>query len=194
LTCKAHSSSQRCTSRQHTSRQCTYSGRGNGGLFCRYTGLFCGDVGLVYGDQGLFCGGVELFRGGIGLFCTRTRSQHLVVVHPTCLTTPSSSMCILRFFYSDTCLFWGDTGPFSSDVGLFFTISVVRQRCILYTYIYLCLYAYCTTSLVCSTLMYLMSSNVFDELTLNTMQHTALRDLHLAGDILQHTATYCNTL
>jgi len=30
-----------------TPRQCTDSGRGGTGLFCRYTGLFWGDVGLV---------------------------------------------------------------------------------------------------------------------------------------------------
>jgi len=34
-----------------TPRQCTYWGRGDTGLFCRYTGLFCGDVGLVCGDK-----------------------------------------------------------------------------------------------------------------------------------------------
>ena len=56
-----------------TPRQCTYSGRGDGGLFCWYTGLFCSDVGLVYGDTGLFCGGVGLFCG-IGLLRTSTRS------------------------------------------------------------------------------------------------------------------------
>jgi len=46
-----------------TPRQCTYWGRGDTGLVCRYTGLFCGGAGIVCGNTGLFCGGVGLFCG-----------------------------------------------------------------------------------------------------------------------------------
>ena len=66
--------------------------------------------------------------------------------------------------------------------------SVVRQHCILYKYIYLCLYAYRKISFVCSTSMCLMYN------TLNTMQHTASGEWHLVGNTLQHAATHCDTL
>jgi len=88
--------------------------------------------------------------------------------------------------------FGSEIGLFGSDAGFFSTssrsFSAAREHCILCTYMYLCLYAYSTASFLCRTSMYLMCN------TLNTMQHTTLRELHLVGHTLQHTATHCNTL
>ena len=150
-----------------TRRQCTYSGRGdNRALLQTYRAL------------------LRWCRARLW-WCRALLRWYRAVLHTHSLSHKTSSSCTPGLVCND----WG---LFCSGVEIFWRSSrhfgAAREHCILYTYVCLCIYVYSITSFVCWTSIYLMYN------TLNTMQHTASGELHLAYITLQHTATNCNTL